>query len=354
MTRGRKVLLVAGVGVLALGLGVLSTLRDAGAFRTVTPHGLDGCQQVPGVTGSEDLVFDARLGLVLGSSTDFRALSKGLDAAGFLFAWRPGGSPPTPVPMDFTKPLHPHGLGLLARVDVPSRLFVVNHPRHDESTVELFDVLDGPRLVHVRTVASPEFISLNDVTPIAADAFYATLDAGTRAATLGRLAETFLRLPWAGVVFFDGKTVRRVAEGLRYANGLAVSPDLTKLFVTETTGRRFLAYSIQPSGDVTLEATLDAETGLDNISIGPDGALWVASHPKMLDFLGHAADPAKRSPSQVLRAAFVGGRFELKELALDDGARLSGSSVALPLPEGRLVLGSVFERHLLACEGAGR
>lgn len=349
MRASRKGLVALGVVAVMVGAGVLSTLRDAGAFREVVPHGLERCQQVPGVTGSEDLVFDVHTGVVLGSSTDFRALSKGGEAAGFIFAWRPGGEGPARVPSDFGKPFHPHGLGLLTRVEGPSRLFVVNHPRHDESTVELFDVLDGPRLVHVRSVASPEFVSLNDVAPIAADAFYATLDAGTRAATLGRAAETFLRLPWAGVVFFDGKTARRVVEGLRYSNGIALSADLTTLFVTETTGRRLLGYSIQPSGDLVLQATLDAETGLDNISVAADGALWIAAHPKMLDFLGHAGDPAKRSPSQVLRVTYDGARFTLAERGLDDGVRLSGSSVALPLAEERLVVGSVFERHLLVC-----
>ena len=43
-------------------------------------------------------------------------------------------------------------------------------------------------------------------------------------------------------------------------------------------------------------------------------------------------------------------RFEVNEVWLDDGATLSGSSVGLPLGEGRFVVGSVFEGHLLDCK----
>ncbi len=55
----------------------------------------------------------------------------------------------------------------------------------------------------------------------------------------------------------------------------------------------------------------------------------------------HAADAAKRSPSQVLRARYdaASRRFDVDEVALDDGAALSGCSVALPLGGGRVLLG---------------
>ena len=77
----------------------------------------------------------------------------------------------------------------------------------------------------------------------------------------------------------------------------------------------------------------------------------VAAHPKMLDFLAHAKDPSHRSPSQVLRARLdvASARLVIDELALDEGSTISGSSVALPLPSGRVVVGSVFEPHALSC-----
>ena len=72
----------------------------------------------------------------------------------------------------------------------------------------------------------------------------------------------------------------------------------------------------------------------------------------MLAFLAHAKDGSAKSPSQVLRATWAPAekRFEVNEVWLDDGATLSGSSVGLPLGEGRFLVGSVFEGHLLDCK----
>lgn len=338
----------AGLG-LVLGLGVLSTLRDAGAFRTLAPHDFGRCTRVE-AAGSEDAVFDATTGLVLFTSQDFRALAPPKPGAIWAGA-ADGTSQPVRLPNDLAGPFHPHGLGLYRAPTGERRLFVVNHVDRASSRVDVFALVDGPALHHLRSVEAPEFISLNDVEPVGPEQFYASLDMGTRAETAARVAETFLRLPWAGVVYFDGAAARVVASGLRYSNGVAVSPDGGVVFVSESTGRRLLAYRRDAAtGALTLEAEQGCETALDNISLGADGALWIGAHPKMLAFLGHAKDAAKRSPSQVLRATYdaASRRFTVTEPALDDGTTVSGSSVALPLPSGRVFVGSVFE-HALLC-----
>ena len=350
MSRRRIVLLVALVLLLSVVGFVLNTLADAGAFRTLSPHGFEQCTKVSGFTGAEDLVFDASSGLAFISSNDFRAMEAGAPTPGIIFSWDvTAKGAPKAVPHDLAV-LHPHGLGLFVR-DGVKRLFVVNHPTRVSSTVELFDVLDGPTLKHVRTVEAPEFISLNDVAPVGPEQFYVTIDAGTRAGTFGRVVETFARMPWSGLGFFDGTKASVAVSGLRYANGVAVSRDGATVFVSETTGRRLLAFSRDASsGALTQRAELTTEAGLDNISIGDDGALLVGAHPKMLEFLGHAKDPAHHSPSQVLRATYTNGAFELTDVGIDDGSTLSGSSVAVPLGGGRTLVGSVFEHHVLDCQ----
>lgn len=350
MSRRRIVLLAVGVLVLAVAGFVLDTLADAGVFRTLSPHGFEQCTKVAGFTGSEDLVFDAASGLAFISSNDFRAMEAGTPKPGVIFSWDvTAKGAPKPVPSDFPN-LHPHGLGLFVR-DGVKRLFVVNHPKRTSSTVELFDVLDGPTLKHLRTVEAPEFVSLNDVAPVGPEQFYVTIDAGTRVDSFGRVVETFARMPWSGLGFFDGAKASVAVSGLRYANGVAVSRDGATVFVSETTGRRLLAFSRDAStAALTQRAELMTEAGLDNISIGDDGALFVGAHPKMLEFLGHAKDPAHHSPSQVLRATYTNGAFELTDLGIDDGSTLSGSSVAVPLGGGRTLVGSVFEHHVLDCQ----
>lgn len=353
MSVRRRVGLVLGVVVLGLGGVVLKTVADAGAFRTVTPHGFDGCTRIDGFTGSEDAVFDAATGLVLFSSQDFRSLEAEAPRDGTIFGWDPASSAsPRAIAHDLGAPLHPHGLGLFVAPDGTRLLFVVNHPTRTSSVVESFELMGGPSLKHLRTFTAPEFISLNDVAPVGPDRFYVTIDAGTRAGTIARLAETFLRLPWSGLGYFDGTRAQIVASGMRYANGVAVSSDGATVFVSESTGRRLMAFSRDvTSGQLTLVVEQLTESGLDNLSIAPDGAVWIAAHPKMLDFLGHAKDPKHHSASQVFRARLdvANAKFLIDERALDDGAVISGSSVALPLPSGRVVVGSVFEPHALSC-----
>jgi arylesterase/paraoxonase len=349
MSRRRVVLLAVGGVVVVVGGLLLQTLALAGAFRTLTPHGFEQCTQVKGFTGSEDAVFDATTGLVLISSQDFRTMESGSPAAGTIFSWSPTTrGAPTPVPHDLGV-LHPHGLGLYVN-GATRRLFVVNHPTPTSSTVELFDLLDGPALKHVRTVSSPEWVSLNDVTPVGPDQFYVTIDAGTVNHTAGRVVETFLRRPWAAVGAFDGTKTSVVATGLKYSNGIAASADGAMVFVSESTGRRLLAYARDATtGALTLKHEVETEAGLDNISLDERGVLWVAAHPKLLEFLAHAKDPAHHSPSQVMRATYADGKLTVQDAAIDDGARLSGSSVALPLGASRFLIGSVFEPHVLDC-----
>jgi len=250
----------------------------------------------------------------------------------------------------FTGEFHPHGLSFFRGADGSARLFVVNHPTLNSSTIELFAVEDGPALKHLRTITAPEFISLNDVVGVGPEAFYATNDAGTVNGTAGRVAETFLQLPWASVVFFDGAAVRVVATGFAYANGITTSADRRTVFVSESSGRRLFAYARdEASGALTELVSQKLDVALDNFAVEADGTLWLAAHPKLLAFLAHARDAKEKSPSMVLRATWDASakKFELKEVLVDDGTTLSGSSVAVPLSAGRFPLGRLLQvsRH---------
>lgn len=345
-----KWVLVAALVVLAL--FVVKALAEAGAFRTVVSQGGEGCRPLEGVVGAEDVEFDARAGVVLLSSQDRRAWLAGQPSPGALFVWDPtGDAPPRPLAMDFRGEFHPHGLSLFER-----QVFVVNHPTELTSVVEVFtlegDATETLMLRHERTISAPEFISLNDLVAVGRDTFYVTNDAGTVNHTAARVAETVLKLPWASVVFFDGTKARVVAEGFSYANGVTTSRDRRTVFVSESTGRHLVAFARDSvSGALTELGRTQLESGLDNLTLAPDDSVWIGAHPRLLAFLGHAKDAAKKSPSQVLRATWDAAqkRFVVEVVLTDDGTKLSGSSVAVPLSAGRVLVGSVFEPHLLDC-----
>lgn len=364
--RRRRWPLVFGVVVVALLVGVgafvVDLLADAGSFRTIEPHFDGTCRPVSGLVGPEDVEVDREGGVAYVSSSDFRALAAGRPTSGGIYAYPVDGSaPPARLETDLEGPFNPHGISLF-REGGALRLFAVSHlgggPTSGvgagRSAVEIFAV-EGGRLRHLRTVSDPTMVSPNDVAAAGPERFYFTNDAGTRADSTIRLAETYLRLPWANVAYFDGERARAVVEGLVYANGVTLSRDGSIVFVTESSGRRLSAYDRDAAtGGLTLRDERPIPTALDNLSVAEDGALWVGAHPQMLAFVAHARDPSKRSPSQVLRVPWSAGRFgEPEEIYLGDGSALSGSSVAAPLGE-RFLIGAVYENHFLDCRRATR
>lgn len=98
---------------------------------------------------------------------------------------------------------------------------------------------------------------------------------------------------WSGAILFVGPNgrPRRVAEGIRYANGVAVGPDGRHLFVSEHLLRRVLRFRIDPDGGLSAReiffdldkaappaAQADSMAGPDGLAFDRDGLLWIAEY----------------------------------------------------------------------------
>ncbi|HVY21492.1 MAG TPA: SMP-30/gluconolactonase/LRE family protein [Bauldia sp.] len=87
----------------------------------------------------------------------------------------------------------------------------------------------------------------------------------------------------------DG-TLRRVAEGIHYSNGVALSPDGKLLYVSEHLSRRILAYDVGANGalsgtrvflnldDVVGKAEHDWDVGPDGLAMDHLGNLYIAEY----------------------------------------------------------------------------
>lgn len=358
-----RVLALVGIAAAAL---VIRTFYIAGEFTPLTPHFSGECRQVSGVFSSEDITIDPASGLAFISSDDRRPLFRGqIGRQGAVVGYSLTSERPEPLILttDFHEPFHPHGLGLWTAPDGGLSLFVVNH-RPDGHFVEIFD-FNGRKLVHRRSVRGPLMHSPNDVIPVGPNEFYVTNDHGSTSG-LGRVMEDYLQLARSNVLYFDGNSFREAAGGLKYANGVNISPDGSTVYVAETLGRRIRVYDRdRAGGGLTLSRTVDLDTGVDNIEVDPSGALWIGAHPKLLtfvrysklpplphaeDYLAKPADPREWSPSQVLRVELgADGRSVVDEVYLGDGAALSGSSVGAVFGR-KLLIGSVFDPRFLVCE----
>lgn len=347
-----KIILVVFVVLLLAGAAlVLKTYRDAGEFKTINAHFEGTSALVSGVLSSEDITIHPRTGMAFISSDDRRPWFHGEEGRqGAIYGYDLASPSPRLVnlTMDFKKDFHPHGIGLYVDKNGKSSLFVVNHSGKGHF-IEILD-FDGEKLSHRASVSGDLMSSPNDVLPVAPRKFYVTNDHGN-SSTFGKAVEDYLQLARAYVLYYDGNTFRKVANGLKYANGINMGKDGKTVYVASTTGHGIYLYDRNPgNGSLVLKRAINLGTGPDNIEVDGKGRLWIGAHPKLLTFVKYAKDPSHRSPSQVLRVTLhAGGNDLVKEVYLSTGDPLSGSSVAAYF-NGTLLIGSVFDPHFLVCK----
>ncbi len=343
------------VTIIALMLYVVfGILIPAGIFKTITPHfeGTESKITLP-IAGPEDLTIDQQTGLVFISVDDRRAnrnfpnsIQGGILLMNLADSTRQLRNI-TPLLNDF----HPHGISLWHEPDGRMFLFAVNHSEnYSIHTIERFQWRNDS-LVHLESFRDAALMtSPNDVTAVGERTFYVTNDHGYSKKGLGRTLEDFLQRSISYVNYYDGKSFKKIARNIAYANGINHSLDNSKILVTSTTGRKIYIYDRSPAnGELTLNQTIDTKTGVDNIELDETGSLWIGCHPQMLKFVAHASDPAKFSPSQVIKLSInSNGEYEQKEIFLNNGAAYSGSSVAA-VYNNTLLIGSVFENSILYC-----
>ncbi|MFF9038587.1 SMP-30/gluconolactonase/LRE family protein [Streptomyces sp. NPDC014892] len=160
-----------------------------------------------------------------------------------------------------------------------------------------------------------------------------------------------------------------VLEGLQFANGLAPSADESFLVVAETGPRRLTRVHLTGARAGTSEPFVGDLPGTpDNMWRDPDsGLMWVAlAGPRIgaLDRL-HRAGPAVRSAASrvAVRAPFrplgfagvvaVDDQGNVVHTLLDRNSRFRMVTSAC-VAEGRLILGSLWERGIAVCDLPGK
>ncbi len=232
--------------------------------------------------------------------------------------------------------LRPHGIAAEG-----ARLAVVNRRigasgRVDPVVLELELAGGRARLAGLRR--GPGFCALNDVA-FWQGGLLATRDRDR--CPQGLAGELLVRPESGSLVVLDDAGMRVLAEGLAYANGVAVLPD-GGIAVAETrAGRvrlsdgRMLAVPGHP----------------DNLTVAANGRLVVGVIPSLWRFGLHLTGHRARAPSRLVALDPASGAVEW---LFDDpeGRLLPGITVGL-LAEGMLVAGAVRAQGLLVCGGKG-
>lgn len=344
------------------------------------------------IRGAEDVVA-WKNGIVITSSLnffDYMEHGRGGAGVGGLFAFNIQEENPRVKrlePLGFPGEFNPltHGLFLSNSSD---RLYVVCHwgPR---STVEIFDISYAPTaavsvsLTWFRSVNTAAWPSggLNDVVegrtanelyvsqylpaPVAEHgrkdtSFSSVL---TRIATIGK---NLLHIKTTGVhrcTFTDNPAVPSdcvLASETKWvgANGLAIDPDRTTLFVVDFVPQTVSKLTINPSsGALELEQTIDTPYVCDNIAyVDETGAVECGAILNMTNVFFNADKPLneqKPVPGGLLKlippTQGSGGEWKTELELAHDGTLLSQVSAAVHVGN-RIVLGTPSAPGILICD----
>lgn len=337
-----------GIGLLVLVVGLalvaIRTLYYAGAFKSIEPTPVAEPLRLTNIVGAEDISVDYVTGMAFVSSDDRRSTRNGHPVKGAIY-WvdlNKGGSVVRNLTSAYPdSDFHPHGISVYNDpMDSTQWVFVVNH-RKDKECVEIFQMVDSA-LVHQTTVSGSLLAHPNDVAAIGRNEFYFTNDHDQPGGISSW--KDYLVIGTGQVGYFDGERLRIMADHIRYANGITISPDGERLYVAACTDGSILEFSRFPFQQT---ARIACGTGVDNLEWDSEGNLWSGGHPKMLDFVAHSKDAQRVSPSEVIQVQFPANAApQVTRKYLNDGKPFSGSSVAVPY-RGRLYIGSVFERGIL-------
>ncbi len=352
------------IALSVLGLAVLSTSAfgvriwsQAGQFTTVKNLRTNSCQIYGGIMAPEDIAIDRNKKTAFISSLDRQQLrSQGTNAAlrGSIQALDLASLKPgapiryKDVTPDMPKQFQPLGLSLYTAPDGSQRLFVINKAGENTQSVEIFNVVSGA-LVYEKSVAlGPAVISANDVLATGPDSFYVT--DGATSGAVSWFLNFSLQRKRSKVFYFDGNTLTAAASDFVMANGIAMSNNGEQVYVLDTFARslRFFKRNTK-SGTLKDSGFLFIGSGLDNIDIKEDGSLWMAAHPKLIDFALYSAGWRATSSSQVIQAVpgeKSGGA--VRTVFLDLGDKLSGSSVAVAY-DNTFLIGSARDNKLAVC-----
>lgn len=348
----RRLFLVLGLAAVVIGGWFVWLLWMAGEFRPLAPHFAGTCVQVNGIVGAEDITIHPATGVAYISAYDRRAVDAGEPGQGALYAYDLNRRVPQLVNLtpDAPEDFSPHGISLHVSQSGPDLLFAVNHAGGKHS-IEIYEL--APRaLVHRKTIRDDLLISPNDIVAVDNQRFYVTNDHGSAPGFM-RTLEEYLRLPRAGVVYYDGKTFRQVVSGLRYANGINASRDGGRVYVNSLLDMTLNVYDRDPAtGALRPREEVPLGSGGDNIEVDAEGNLWIGAHPHLLTLARHRQDPGLPAPSQVIRVSpGPSGALAVTEIFLDLGERLSAASVAARRGN-RLLIGPVWDRRFLDCTQA--
>ncbi|MFY0688353.1 MAG: SMP-30/gluconolactonase/LRE family protein [Cyclobacteriaceae bacterium] len=324
-----------------IGVYVSYVLMSTGFFRTIEPtHTSKDVILKLDIIGAEDFALSYADSFMIVSADDRQWKVNDREHHGGLYLVDLSSSNPQPKFVFGGPGFFPHGLTMYKIDSSTYKVWVINHA--DGHTIETFELYNN-ELIQTNSLSDPLAYSPNDLVAVDENKLYITNDHLYHSG-LGSIAENYFGLSTGSVVYYDGSKFEQVADGFGYANGLAFQNN--RLFVAATREFSIKVYDVLASGQLNLVEIIDANTGVDNIEIGPTGKMWIASHPNLLDFVAYANGENEIAPSEIITLNYQGkSDYKMSLAYLEGGNIVSASSTALPF-SNYLIIGNVADTHV--------
>lgn len=343
--------------LLVVAIIVIDFLRHGGQFKTLQAGFAGSCVALPLEASAEDIQIDRARGVAYLSWLDRRGLVEKRPVAGAIMLLDLNVPSPRPRPALNVTPegFRPHGMSLYRAGDGNVRLFVINHQvlvagSEPEEVIEIFEQGSNGGFDALRSVRDPLLHSPNAILAVGPNQFYVANDSGATS-RFERATELLFRRGLSKIVYFDGQAMRVVATGLKSAAGIAMSPDGSRVYASETSGNRIAVFArTAASGELSLLGHVDIGSAPDNLNVNADGTVWIAAHAKVLALIRHFGDAASPAPTQILRMLPNQdvGALRAEPVYVNAGEQMSAGSVAAVL-NNQMLIGSITERQVLQC-----
>ncbi|WCL49263.1 hypothetical protein [Leptospira sp. GIMC2001] len=259
----------------------------------------------------------------------------------------------TPLKVDSYPPnFRPHGISS-TQVNGKNRLYVISHPKLENlaHTIEIFEEASGSQFSwkHIETLSSNKLMSPNDLFALPEGKLLISND-GT-ANLFVTLIDLVFNLNTSDITYYENGKWYLLDQKIPFGNGIWYEENNEEKLIYRAShfDQSIYVYSarwIENSFPIlNLKYKIPFSGGVDNLYKTEKG-FYASIHPSNTDFLGHAKDKSKFSPSQIYR---INLPRDSNLIYSNLGDEISAASGAIAYGK-TLFISQVFEDFILACD----
>lgn len=316
-----KKLLLVSLAVITVAFAYkIYTIIDTGLFRSVVLSNTNiSWQHLKGTKKIHDLQIDSD------QKTLFFSHTKNEKTGGISKVILPNDNTPIPLIITlkykYTSSFNPKGISLWEGANGDKRLFVINN-FEEKHHIDIFNIKDDS-LIHLHSINSTKFISLNDIVAINSNSFYVSNDKGSISG-FSSVMENFFKFPASKLLYYNGESITEVLNHLGFASGLAYDHRSHTLYLSETIAQKVYTYERYGDQGFLKETGSIRLPNPEKINLDHNGNLWVTCHPEINSLETIKNNPEALEPTQIIKLTpTYKGQFYAETIYSDPSPQVS-------------------------------